>query len=163
MPSALRYARVVLTSDDFVLHRAFGGDVVELLREAWTSELQERVEALLLESAWVAEPSSPDVLVARVGAPMAATLRAALSARALETLQDALRHSRERSRRAAFWALFGSTLGCVAIALGLLLLWLRGFVHQGAFLFFGALVVPLVIVTFRAWRLLRTDGEVHGF
>lgn len=151
----------MLTPDDFVMHRAFGGDVVRELEDAWTPELQTKVQRLLLERAWAPDPTATDPLVARVGADTAMHLREVLSADAFRSLHLSLTQSLARHVREGARAMLGVTLAVGSSAVLLAVLWLA---HGHAafltgFLFFGGLTVP---ATWAAHTRARRARELRG-
>jgi hypothetical protein len=157
----------VLTPDDFVMHRAFGGDVVRELEESWTPELQTKVQRLLLERRWAPDPSATDPLVARVGADTAVHLRETLSVEAFRSLHLSLTHSLARHVQEGARAMLGVALSVGFAAILLAVLWLvRG--HAAfltGFLLFGGLTLPAVWAAHtraRRARALRGD-ELRTF
>lgn len=131
----------MLTPDDFVMHRAFGGDVVQELEESWTPELCAKVRRLLLAHGFTADPGATDPLVVRVGADTATRLRETLSPEAFRSLHLSLTHSLARHVHEGARAMLGAALGFGASALLLGVLWLvwghasllTGFLVAGAF------------------------------
>lgn len=157
----------MLTPDDFVMHRAFSGDVVRDLEDAWTPELSAKVQRLLLERGFAPEPSAADPLVARVGPETAMQLREMLSPEAFRSLHLSLTHSLARTVHEGARAMLGAALAFGSCALLLGVLWL---LHGHStllvgFLGFGAVTAPAgwaALTRTRRARELRGD-ELRTF
>lgn len=156
----------VLTPDDFVLHRAFGGDVVNELADVWSPELRAKLEALFVAEGFEPAPSAADPLVARIGAAMVMRLRAELSPEAFATLHEAVAASRARDLAAGVRAMMGVAAAFVFSMLVLAAVWLSGGGNMlFAFLVCGGSTIPVVALAVILVRRRRelTGGGVRGF
>ncbi|MCB9599151.1 MAG: hypothetical protein H6720_02150 [Sandaracinus sp.] len=157
---------LVLTPDDFVLHRAFGGDVVRELEDVWSPELRAKLEAFFLAEGFAPDAEAADPLVARLGAPTVSRLRELVSPDAFAMIHEAVGASRARDLDASVKATVGVAAVFVASMLLLGVLWLRvGGNLLFSFLVCGGSTFPALFLAVRAvQRRRRLRGrDVRAF
>lgn len=156
----------VLTPDDFVLHRALGGDVVRELEAVWSPGLRATLGQLFLREGVAPDPSAADALVARVGAATTSRLREEISAEAFRTIHEAVTQSRARDLTESVRAAWGAAAACLFGTVALGALWLRGGGNAlFGFLLCGGVSLPVVWLAVAASRRRRrlTGEGVRGF